>query len=205
MRFGYLLCSILMLAFQPLLARGQETRPSYLKTITVNNIPADSIYSTALTFSKDVDQFILTGGKINNPEKAKLRGKWAFSWKLIPGYESTDAAKRTIKARCLWIYQVGNMGCIQMLSVSGDVTITCKDGQSTISITPLKYVHTNAQSPPFSPYIDGDGICKPSGTIEDLMKCKACPKAIAYLMRFIESSATKLMDEYGAYLSTSKP
>ena len=195
---------LLLLLLLPLNVFAQKAEFS---KIIESNGAASKLYEKSIAFTKQPEIFFIPSEGVKNKKWALGRAKWgAPNNKIILGYDYSVEEEKSVTAHCLWIYEDrSNDGCVKLLTVTGDVSIHCKDNKVKIDITNLKYAHYNKDAPPSVKPIGYGKKVKAYGAYADLLKelnNKAiCPATLKSVADFIDASADMLINKYQEYLN----
>jgi len=178
----------------------------FTKIIEQPNIKALTLYEKSIEFTKtQLDDFYFTEG-VKNKKWALGRAKWgSASKKALLGYDYSIEENKTVVAHCLWAFEVGaGDGCIKLLTVTGDVTIRCKDDKVKLDINNLRYCHYNRDAPPSIKPIGYGKKIKAYGEYADLLKelnnKEICPSTLSKMAAFVDKSVNDLYASYQEYL-----
>ncbi|WP_118976986.1 hypothetical protein [Taibaiella koreensis] len=159
------------------------------ETLTFDNRTKENLVSFATQFLQTHagDMFFMNERAKDRPEWTEGRARWADNNYKQPGYYSDIQDQYTVIGKAVYCYKGAREGCIQMLTISADVIMMCKDNRMRVEFTNFNYTHKNIGAPPAYLAVGalGDGRCDPTGTLEQLYSCNACPKVLEAISKFI--------------------
>lgn len=171
---------------------------SISETISFNNRSKESLASFAKQFLQTHanEMFFMNDRAKKNSKWAQERVQWADKDYKQPGYYSEVAGQNTIIGKAVFCYKGAREGCMQMLTISADVIMMCKDNRMRVEFTNFRYTHKNIGAPPVYLPIGGlgDGRCDPTGTLEALYNCNTCPKVLEAISKLITGETTSFFN-----------
>jgi hypothetical protein len=187
---------ILLLLLFPFSLKAQ-----YSKIIEVKEKNADVVYHYAKGFSRNPDRFFLTNERVTDRNWVLGRVKWGNRRKLSLGLYHSDSTFREVIDKVIVGYQAKG-GCVELMIITADMIIQCKDGRSKVSIENIRYAHYNTGAPPtVLPLKNENFSCGPTGSLQELIDCKACKSSVKQVLNFTDKAFQELIDRYEAYLS----
>jgi hypothetical protein len=187
---------LLLLLLFPLALKGQ-----YVKVIEAKEKDASMLYKYAKSFSRNSDRLFISNDGVYDRNWVLGRVKWGNRRKLNLGLQSTDSLFREVTDKVILAYQAKG-GCVELMILTGDLTIQCRDGRTRLSLDNIMYAHYNTGAPPtILPLTNSNFKCSATGSLQELQECKVCKQNIRKVLAFTDDSFLQLVNSYEAYLS----
>lgn len=174
-----------------------STRYTASRIITIDSMTAAELYSQTKMFAaSNNEKFFMTNERIKDRKWVMGRAKWGNPLLKMPGLDYSDDVGKVVVGHCVFGYESSGEGCLRLLIVTADVTMSCRDGKVRILLSNYRYAHYNTLSPPTTLPIKANKTCEANGTLDDLVHCNACTIATTNAVNFVKAESEELINTY---------
>lgn len=181
-----------------------DEKVTYTDVVAVDSVSASDLYSAAIEFfSSDKKNFRRSNSERNNqganlwlgvPKKRAETVDALFQNENPVSHKDAEAKKIIVNVTNK--YTGTSMGCIRIMYLSYDIIVKFKDNRYKYEVTNFNYTHYNQATMKQSQLygMSDKGLCNSKNTIEELLNCNKCKKALGKLYDYINADTAELIE-----------